>query len=101
LKIDVSHGGIPGVDGRAEVPGRGPARAGRDVGPGDALEISDRAKAASRETAPSGAGRAGGDLTSTLNQVRSRLHERVRSCFYDSDEVLESVAREILNRLGL
>lgn len=101
MKINGDHSVLPPVEGKGSGPERGPGKIRRDSRPGDAVEISGRAKVAAHEIGRPDIEKAVGEMKSSLNQLRALLQERTRNGFYDSDEVLGSVAEKILDLFGL
>jgi hypothetical protein len=100
LMINGDRNVIPPVGGATGGPERAKVR--RDMRPGDAVEISDQAKAATQSNAgPSGPRAADSEMGATLNRVHTQLQERIRSGFYDSEEVLGSIANKMLDLFGL
>jgi len=82
--------------------GRGPAKARQDSRQGDALEISGETGGAARTLVDKpGIRGAGSEIGATLKRVRVELNQRIRSGFYDSDEVLASIAESMLDLFGL
>ena len=70
-----------------------------DTRPGDAVDISRRSAAS---TPGRGTPRAAeGGMDATVGKVHARLQERIRSGFYDTDEVLGSIASRVLDLFGL
>jgi hypothetical protein len=101
VKIDGEHSVVPPIGRKAGGPEPELTEARRPRRLDDAVEISDRGKAAARRTGRPGIADAAGGMNSTINQVRTQLQERTRSGFYDSDEVLLGVAGKILDLFGL
>ena len=100
--INGDHNVIPPVGGKTGGPEREPAKVRRDARPDDAVEISGRADMATRSSAGTpGLSNADGEMGATLNQVRAQLQQRIGSGFYDSEEVLGSIASKMLDLFGL
>jgi hypothetical protein len=100
--INGDHNVIPPVGGKTGGPEQGPAKARRETRPDDAVEISGRAKAAEQShPGKPGASNTTGEMGATLSRVRTQLHERIKTGFYDSEEVLESIANKMLDLFGL
>jgi hypothetical protein len=87
--------------GRTDGLEQSPVKRGRRCGPKDAVEITAGSGAGERVTGRRGCGIAKNEMSETITQVRIRLHERITSGFYDSEEVLDGVAGKILDLLGL
>jgi len=102
LKVSGDHNVIPPAGGKAGGPERGSAKVRREVRPDDAVEISAKAKAATQSyVGKPGLNDTESEMSAALNQVRARLQERIRSGFYDSEEVLGSIANRMLDLFGL
>ena len=101
MKIDGEHSVVPPIGRKAS--GAEPERTEvrRPRRPDDAVEISDRGKAARRRAGRPEIADAASGMNSTINQVRTQLQERIRSGFYDSHDVLHGVAGKILDLFGL
>ena len=102
MMINGDHNVIPPVGKETGAREQGPAKVRRGTRSDDAVEISGRAKAA----AQSSAGKPGpngidSEMGATLNRVHTQLQERIRSGFYDSEEVLGSIANKMLDLFGL
>lgn len=100
--INGNHTVIPPVGGKTGDPERGPAKVRREARPDDAVEISAKAKAATQSHVDKpGLNDTENEMGATLNQVRAQLQERIRSGFYDREEVLGSIANRMLDLFGL
>jgi len=102
LKINGDHNVIRPAGGKTGGPEQGPGKVRREARPEDAVEISGQAKAAPQSYAgkPVRNSTEGG-MSDTLKQVRAQLQERIRSGFYDNEEVLGSIANTMLDLFGL
>jgi hypothetical protein len=102
LKINGSHNALPPVGSGSDRSGSGPVRARHDRTQDDALEISGRAEpTVDGHLKLVGLTKAGSETGSPLDQVRTKLQERIRNGFYADDEVLGAIAGTMLDLFGL
>jgi hypothetical protein len=68
----------------------------------DTLEISERSKHLnSEQTVDPGGVRQASSMESGVSRIRAEIRHRVKSGFYDSEEVLNRVAQRLLDLFGL
>ena len=79
----------------------GPAKAHRKTRPDDAVEISGEARAEASGITPLHLKPTESEINGTLNQIRTELRERIRTGFYDSEQVLGAIAGKMLDLFGL
>ena len=101
MKIDGENNVIPPIRRNTDGPKPERTKAHGDKRPDDAVEISDRGKLANGRSGRPGVSDADGRMRLTIDQVRTRLQERIRSGFYDNDDILQSVAGDLLDLFGL
>lgn len=102
MKINGNQKVAHPVDAKSGGLGQGPVEVRQSGRPGDAVEISGHAKAATGQAAcRRGPGAACGDMGATLERVRAELQQRINSGFYDSEDVLGSIANSMLDLFGI
>jgi hypothetical protein len=77
-----------------------PDKVRRGARPEDAVEISGSARGVDRLERPA-QDAAANRMNATLSQVRARLQERIRTDFYNSEDILENIAGRMLDLFGL
>lgn len=99
MRISGDNNAIPAVGQRAEDQEHVTPRVRGSARAGDTVEISGRSDAAGSGKGRRDIGETG--MNATLNKVHARFQERIRSGFYDTDEVLGSIASRVLDLFGL
>ena len=99
MRINGENNAITRGGRRAEGSEHGNSRVRGYTRRGDAVDISQRSDApipgrGARRAAETG-------MDATVGKVHARLQERIRSGFYDTDEVLGSIASRVLDLFGL
>jgi hypothetical protein len=101
MLVNGGHNAIPpvGSDGGSESSGKTEAR--RRPRTPDVVEISAKARLLSTNKTDSGKPvRAAHDMKAEISKVRAEIGERLKSGFYESEEVLSDIANRILDLLG-
>jgi hypothetical protein len=93
LRIQGDHHLVPPADRHEDAERGGKAKGRQHANPKDTVDISDKAKRMHAE--------ATGAARELSPQIKAEIQERIRSGFYDSDEVLNRVARRVVDLLGL
>jgi hypothetical protein len=101
LVINGGHNAIPpvGSDGGPESAGKTEGRR-RPKAP-DVIEISTQARELStNKTRSEIPAHAAQDMKAGVSKIRTEISERLKSGFYESEEVLNCIANRILDLLG-
>jgi len=101
LLVNGGHNAIPPVGGDGGSEGTGKTEARRRPNTCDVVEISAKARHLStNKTAPQKPVRAGQDMKAGISKIRTEIGKRLKSGFYESEEVLTDIANRILDLLG-
>lgn len=102
MEINGDHNVIQPIDGKMELPKQAGAGAGKKRSAGDTVEISrDARQLHTQDPAAPEPGAGSERMKTEASRMHAEVQRRMKSGFYESQEVLDGVARRILEFLGL